>query len=303
MTRRFPFLLAFGLAGLTGYPRLTAQGPAGTEIHLIPIAIADTSVTAGPPLNITARPGYDNQPSFTPDGRSILYTSIRDGQADIYRYDIERHATTRVTATPESEYSATVMPGGTRFSVIRVEADSTQRLWSFALDGSDPRLVLPEVRPVGYHAWSDDTTVAVFVLGSPSTLRVASTRGGAAREVAGNIGRSLVPIPGTASISFMRRAGEGWSIERHDPMRGATAVVGAAVPGGDYVVWTSRGDLLSVSGSELYLWRAPGKSAPPAAAGWRPVASFADAGLHGLSRLALSADGRWLAVVAAERAP
>src|SRR5207248_360461 len=36
-------------------------------------------------INITNRPGYDNQPSF--DGPAILYTSIRNGQADIYRFE------------------------------------------------------------------------------------------------------------------------------------------------------------------------------------------------------------------------
>ena len=52
--------------------------------------------------------------------------------------------------------------GGTRFSVIRVERDSTQRLWSFALDGSDPQLMLaappartrPRVRWPRRWAWS-----------------------------------------------------------------------------------------------------------------------------------------------------
>ena len=272
-----------------------AQGPAGTEIHLIPLTIGDTSVTLGAPINITNRPGYDNQPSFTPDGRSVLFTSVRaDAQADIHRYDIATRTTTRVTSTPESEYSATVMPGGGRFSVIRVEADSTQRLWSFALDGSDPRLVLPGVKPVGYHAWSSDSIVAVFVLGQPATLQLASTRGGAARPVAGNIGRSLVAIPGGDAVSFVRRDGDGWMIERVDA-RGTVTSAGRAPAGAEYLAWTPRGDIISASGNGLFLRRA-GDANPQ----WREVARFAEPGLQRLSRLAVSADGRWLAVVAAE---
>src|SRR5262249_33319458 len=113
---------------------LHAQG--STDIYLAPLSIQNGRPVIGAPVNLTNRPGYDNQPSFKPDSRSILYTSTReDGPSDIYRVDIASKAITRVTATPESEYSATVMPGGKRFSVIRVEHDSTQRLWSFALDG------------------------------------------------------------------------------------------------------------------------------------------------------------------------
>ena len=44
-------------------------------------------------------------------------------------------STTRVTNTPESEYSPTVTPDGAHISVIRVEADGTQRLWRFTIDG------------------------------------------------------------------------------------------------------------------------------------------------------------------------
>src|SRR5689334_24981364 len=128
-----------------------AQAPPATDIFLAPISVsADGKVVVGTPVNVTNRPGYDNQPAFTPDSKAILFTSIHeDGQSDIYRYDLGTKAITRVTSTPESEYSATIMPGGQRFSVIRVERDSAQRLWSFAMDGSDPQLLRSEERRVG----------------------------------------------------------------------------------------------------------------------------------------------------------
>src|SRR5436190_10683575 len=63
----------------------------------------------GQPKKITDFVGYNNQPFFMPDGHAILYTSIRNKQADIYRYDIQTGATTKLTNTPESEYSPTLM--------------------------------------------------------------------------------------------------------------------------------------------------------------------------------------------------
>ena len=118
--------------------RLSAQAaPPPTDIFLAPLSMKDGVPVVGTPVNITHQPGYDNQPWFTPDSRSMLFTSARgETQTDIYRFDVASRATTRVTQTPESEYSATGMPGGQRFSVIRVEADMTQRLWSFANDGA-----------------------------------------------------------------------------------------------------------------------------------------------------------------------
>src|SRR5262249_19832508 len=139
-------------------------------------------------VNITHTPGYDNQPSFTPDGAGLLFTSNRGGtQTDIYRYDIAAATTARLTDTPESEYSPTVTPDGKHLSVIRVEGDGTQRLWRFTLEGTEPELVLERVKPVGYHAWADDHTVALFVLGQPTTLQLADTRSGNAVEVSRGI--------------------------------------------------------------------------------------------------------------------
>src|SRR5215831_18471340 len=78
---------------------LSAQaGPPGTDIFLAPLSVSGTTVTVGAAVNITARPGYDNQPSFTADGNSILFTSTHaDGQSDIYRYDLASKRTSQVT--------------------------------------------------------------------------------------------------------------------------------------------------------------------------------------------------------------
>src|SRR5439155_10377227 len=123
---------------------------------------------------------------------------------DIYRYDLARKTITRVTSTPESEYSPSVMPGGQRFSVIRVERDSTQRLWSFALDGSDPRIVIASIKPVGYHAWIDANTIALYVLGSPSSLLLANVATGRTDTLARDIGRSLVPLKSRRGFSYVQ---------------------------------------------------------------------------------------------------
>ncbi len=56
------------------------QAPPATDIFLAPLSISSTDgrPTIGKPVNITSRPGYDNQPAFTPDSRSILFTSIHE---------------------------------------------------------------------------------------------------------------------------------------------------------------------------------------------------------------------------------
>ena len=109
--------------------------PPPPDIYLAQLDLTRATPTVGAPLNFTDRAGYDNQPSFSSDGTSIFFTSVRDrAQADIYRYVIAGNRTVRVTTTaPESEYSATPIDGGSAISVVRVERDSAQRLWRFPL--------------------------------------------------------------------------------------------------------------------------------------------------------------------------
>ncbi|MDE3172239.1 MAG: PD40 domain-containing protein [Gemmatimonadota bacterium] len=280
---------------------LAAQGaPPSTDIYLVRLRAGAT--IGDPPENVTHRPGYDNQPAFTPDGKAILFTSIRaDAQADVYRLDLATRAIARLTDTPESEYSPTPLPTGSGFSVVRVERDSAQRLWAFNAQGGAPVLLLPGIAPVGYHVWLDDHTLALFVLGHPNALEIADTRTGEGHAIAHDIGQSLQRVPGGNRFSFLQRDHGVWFLDTADPSApdGDIQRVIAMPAGAGYVVWISPTMALTATGTELLrLDRAAG-----AGARWTPIADFREEGLRNLSRLAVSPDGNWLAVVAEPARP
>jgi hypothetical protein len=291
-----PFCFVAGLAGhLTAQsqpPPAPVQQPA-TEIYLAPMKFGPTGPLVGPARNATENPGrYDNQPYFGSDGRSMLFTSNRDGkQTDIYFLELPTRQIRQFTRTPESEYSPTVMPDDAGVSAIRVEADGTQRVWKFNEAGGDAALVLPDVKPAGYHAWIDARRLAVFVLGQPPTLQLASTTGGAAKLLAQGVGRSLLNRP-TGTISFVQREGEGWMVKEFDPASGEVRPLVAALEGSAErdAAWGPDGSLFMTRGSEVHAWK-PGQD------GFRLVG---DPGVGALSRLAVSQDGRWMALVVSE---
>ena len=286
---------AIAALALTAAPAtVAAQG--ATDLFLLRIHEADGRIVVDSVVRLTDRDGYDNQPHFTADGRAVLYTSIdAAGQADIHRIDLATMRSTPVTRTaPESEYSATPMPGGDRFSVIRVERDSTQRLWSFRMDGTDPRVVLEALRPIGYQAWIDATRVAVFVLGDPATLRIADTATGDAIIVARSIGRSIQPIPGRQAVSFVQRDGPPpGRIMAFDAARGAATMLAEELDGNEYHAWTPSGLLVSGRGPAL-MQRRPGQGES-----WQEVADLAPHGIRSISRLAVSPSGDAIVVVSA----
>jgi len=273
------------------------SAPPRPDVYIASMTLHRGVATVGVPMNITDRPGYDNQPSFTEDQRGVYFTSVRDdAQADIYRYDLEAKRTTRVTATaPESEYSATPIDGGSAISVVRVERDSTQRLWRFPLNGGVPTVILERVRPVGYYAWADDHTLALFVLGSPNTLQLADTRTGNSDTIATNIGRSLHRIPGTQRISFVRKSSPTeWWIESLDPAGRETTRLVRLPAGVEDYAWLPDGSMLCGRESRLLRWS--GKAGDE----WREIADLGTAGVKDITRLAVNARGDRIAFVADE---
>jgi hypothetical protein len=267
-----------------------AQTPS-TDIYLVPLQRAGDSWRPGPAVNATARAGYDNQPFFLADGSGFLFTSIReDRQADTYRYDIRSRRVSRVTSTPESEYSPTPIPHRPGwFSTVRVEADSAQRLWAFRLDGSAPELVLADVRPVGYHAWIEGGGLALFVLGSPPTVQLVSAPDSAPRIVAGEAGRAFARVDGRRSVLFSRRHAGGYQISRLD-LPSFTIRPLVQSPKSDFFAWHD-GTLFAGDGSRILAFR-PGRDSA-----WVEVGNLGTQGVADITRLAVSPDGRWMAVV------
>jgi hypothetical protein len=295
-TRGAAAILLAIVAGAACAGQPGAGGPApsaapATDIYLYEL---ESGGGTGRLRNLTHRRGYDNQPAWDGSDR-LLYTSEHGGQTDIYAIRLSSGRIHRVTATPESEYSPTPAPDG-GIAVVRVERDSTQRLWRFSPSGDSASVILRDVKPVGYFAWLDANTLALFVLGNPNTLRIADARAGAEWVVASDIGRSLQRVPGTRLGSFLHRSGSRWVLKTVDPARrmdGSFAIDSVAVmpDSADYVAWQTSSELLTVAGSRVLRMRLPGGT-------WEVVADLAGLGVIGLSRLALSPDGRRLALVA-----
>ncbi|HEX7531084.1 MAG TPA: hypothetical protein VF333_08065 [Pyrinomonadaceae bacterium] len=265
--------------------------PPASDIFIIDLK-SEGKLKLGQPVKITNWVGYNNQPSFLPDGQSILYTSIRDKQADIYRYQIHGGATTQITNTPESEYSPILMPDGKSISVVRVEADGTQRLWKFPLAGGTPSLILEKIKPVGYHLWVDDYTLALFVLGKPNTLQLVDLRTGKAEVIAENPGRILRRVPHEDKFSFVHKVSDQeWLIRTVDlKTRNITTFI-KTLPGVEDYAWTPAGVLLMANGAKLFARKKSDWA-------WVEIADFSNAGLKSITRIAVSPKGDRIAVVA-----
>lgn len=288
---RLAILAPLALLAPFGVGADSAHAQGGSDIYVAPLRIVGDRIEVGTPVNVTRRAGYDNQPFFSPDGSALFYTSYRDGQADIYRYDVAHDAIRQITDTPESEYSPTVMPGGAALSVVLVEADSAQRLWRVPLDGSAPSVLIPDVAPVGYHTWLDEETLALFVLGQPVTLQFFSGSLGGAYHWADNIGRTLATVPGSGNLSYVQHteSGPSWIVSVDTASVRHRLIQTAAT---EYYAWAPNGVLVTGDDGRL-LRHQPGHDD-----GWVALADLTAAGIAGITRIAVSPTGEQIAIVA-----
>jgi hypothetical protein len=289
--------VALPAAAQPGIPRTSSPSP-NAEVYLVPLTKRGDTIRAGAPLNLTRRAGYDNQPAFTPNSRALYYTAdLGDGHTDIWRLDLSSGITAPVRrTTPESEYSAAPILGDTAaIAVIRVEADSTQRLWRLPLGAGAPSVLIPDLKPVGYFAQPDDSTWVTFVLGSPATLQMVRQGRPGAVTLASNIGRSLHRIPGTRMVSFVQKGTQPWRVMRLDVATRRIDTLVVLPEGTEDVTWVDSTTLLTGQNTRMLQWTVGSGTGREA---WREIADFGFAHLARITRLAVSPSRQWLAVVA-----
>lgn len=321
-----PRLVAMLLAVACCAAPLAAQAPS-TDIAIVGIT-ADGALAPGAFHRVTDRALYDNQPAFLSE-TVLLYTAMKEAGEDdatsteIIRYERDSGDRKTLVATPESEYSATPVPGRAAISVVRDYGNLKQELWSYDVGGSGParpqRNLLPAVNPVGYHAWVDAKRVILFVLGEPHTLQLATVGPDAGKVLAENPGRSLARIPGSHRMSFIHKLSEDewWlcAIDVDAAVDGdgdAPAIEKLIrMPAGsedtawspDGWVWTGHGSKLLRARTATVLHKGgpnkgePGKDKPIEDATWQEVADLASRGVKNISRLAFDPQGGQLALV------
>lgn len=241
------------------------------------------------PVIAACSPGYDNQPCFDSSSPGLYFTRIENGTANIWRWTAGEGERPWATS-PLSEYSPTLMPNDPgRLSIVRVEEDQTQRLWSYQT-GAGFELLFESIQPIGYHAWSD-SKVALFVLGQPHQLRVTQLGQETTELVDSVIGRCLQKIPGRDAVSYTVEEEKQHRLKSYDFETGKVQAH-RLLPGNsqDYA-WLDSKTILTSDGETLYIGSLNEGSA------WQRVENNSGLKLYEISRLAISANGKKLAIV------
>lgn len=287
-------LINFACAGvlcLQASPLIAQDLPTPVNLYVADLKYPNGSVSVGVPRKLTGDRGVNGQPSFTPDGKAILFVSRRDttGQSDVYRIDIRSGIETQLTTTPENENTPTVTPDG-RLMVIRWVPATLFKEWGpwvYDMNGTPSEGVLPGPDTVGYYVRVDSITFAMMRPKSRPAVALFNTRTRTMTDYAWPVA-NLPPqmVPGRHAITFTQTDSLGQNKIRMLDLRTLqSSLVTPALVGRTVHTWTPRSFVLMGKGNSIYATK------PGAGAKWKKVAAMTRPDLQALTTYVVSPAG------------
>mgnify|MGYP001064066474 CR=1 FL=1 len=293
MRTLFCLLLCF-----TGFTSLLAQLPK-TQVYVFDLAVQDTTVTFTNPQYLTAfnKLGYNNQPHWQDRNQLLLSVQLPEmEQPDVFSFDLTAKTKLRMTRTLSGEYSPKALGDGRRFSAVRQEfsgQDTILRLWEFPTNlSNNGRPVFKYINGIGYYEWLNSQQLALFLVGTPNTLAMASADSDSPRTLATNTGRCFRRLP-NGNLAYVSKETPSWTIVEQNLYRLASPprVITSCIEGSEDFAVLSDGSYLMAGGSKIYRFD------PIRSPKWTEVVDLRFYGIRNITRMEANGFGK-LAIVA-----
>lgn len=126
-------------------------------------AIAGVSLGGGEIVRLADDPAGETMPAWSPDGRTIVFVSYRDGPPHLYLMDWDGNNQRRLTDSDLSEIEPDWSPDGTTIAFLVIDETTTSNIYLVNVDGTDLRPLTEEEGSYNENpAWSPDGTMIAF---------------------------------------------------------------------------------------------------------------------------------------------
>ena len=241
--------------------------------------------------NFTSRKGYDNQPSFTPDGKNILYVGVYDEkQSDVYKYDIAKKIITQLTKTKESEYSPAYSPDNKSITCITVEPDSVQQIWYYNLDGTRKKCVDPRIDSIGYYTWLNKDTLLYYKLTSPHSLHKFNTISKEDHWICDDPTRAFKKINNTIFIYGIKKDSTEINYRVYHVLNKRSDEYANHKSKSEDFIWINNIGLLKSEGAQILLYNEIHKT-------WPVLFDFSSYGIKKITRFTFDPKLKFIAIV------
>jgi hypothetical protein len=275
------------------------QGQGETHLYLFNLAkSADDAYHVYGPKYLSAfnRKGYTNQPFFTPTGDLLVSVrKARESQNDIWLLSLSSKKCKRLTQTKANEYSPQVQPGGGKYSVLRQLDDEPidQQVMSFSTTGGKTISLTPDVNDIGYYAWLNPEELVLYRIdGESNRLSSYSIRDQKSRRITTAIGRTLIS-DGKGSVYYVHKfSAEYWYLKKYSQSSAVVDVLAETPAKSEDFAMAPDGTFFMGKDQKLMFLSSKDPDT------WKVCMDLSLYGIQHITRMAISPDGRLLALVA-----
>ncbi|QAA81494.1 hypothetical protein EI546_07030 [Aequorivita sp. H23M31] len=266
-----------------------------TEVYVFDIAPSYGGLDVMNAQNISNNKGYNNQPSFI-SNEVVVFAKNNEGQTDIAEYNLTTKTEKWICNDTEgSEYSPQKFPTSNDVAAVRLDTDGKQRLYRYNSETGVSNEIIENLQVAYFAFYNNEKMLATVLSGDIMDLVLVNLKTKSTDTLLENAGRSLQKIPGNNSMSYTL-VNEDKNLDLYVlDMNLKESFFICELPSGtqDYV-WLNDTQILTGKGSKLYIYDTLGTSE------WNRVASLEEYEINDITRMAISPDGKKLALVAAE---
>jgi len=282
----------FCLLGLLSFSLCAQNAP---DVYLFNISTTPTTLKITEGANISSNSGYDSQPSFY-DDNTLLYSRTQDSLTVIGIYDLSTKKTSLLTNEPNNGFfSPQRLPETDHVVAVRQDSEGKQRIAEYDFKTKVFQR-LRDSSQVGYFKFYDKNTfIASVLVPNQLDLMLSSPAMDTLQKIVSKSGRSLHKVPNSESLSYtVENDDKNMDLYMLDLSgESPTSYFVCELPIGrqDYA-WLDENRILVGSGDSLFVYDLFGEPA------WVFAASLNAYNLTNITRIAISADGKHLALAA-----
>jgi hypothetical protein len=248
------------------------------------------------PLNFTNRKGYDNQPSFSFNGKEIYYVSNKDSnQTDIFVYNLKNKITQLVCQSQESEYSPTVTCDKKFLTCVVVLKDSSQKLVNYDIENKIAPIEISDKinnpDSVGYFTWLNKDTVLYYKLTNPHSLRAWNIHTHKDVWICDNPTRAFKKYGKTSQFIYgLKKDSSSVEFRIYNPTMKESKIYASYPSLNEDFVWNDELGLIKSENADLLYYKESSKT-------WEVLFSFSQLGIKKITRFVFDKKNKRLAIV------
>jgi hypothetical protein len=111
---------------------------------------------------LTRGEGESRSPAWSPDGRKIAYTYVKNGNLDIYLVDVNGGSVSQLTSDPGADSTAVWSPDGSKIAFMS-NRGGTFQIYLMNADGTNQRRLIDGEEQTFFPSWSPDGRKMAFL--------------------------------------------------------------------------------------------------------------------------------------------